>query len=113
MVGGFQGDTVAKNMPISVGDARDTGAIPELGTSPGVGCGNPLQYSCLEDSMDRGAWQATVHGVSRVGPDLSTKPSQPELGQEKGMIPGKGENKILNTQLLNVSPHLSIISRVS
>ena len=65
MVGGFQGDTVAKNMPISVGDARDTGAIPELGTSPGVGCGNPLQYSCLEESMDRGALWAIVHGVTK------------------------------------------------
>ena len=50
--------------------------------------------------MDRGAWQATIHGVSRVGPDLATKPPQLELGHEEGMMPGKGENKILNTQLL-------------
>ena len=63
--------------------------------------------------MGRGAWQATVHGVSRVGPDLATKPPQPELGQEEGMMPGKGENKILNTQLLNVSLNLSIISGLS
>ena len=97
----------------NIEDLGDAGLLLGLGRSAGEGNGNPLQYSCLEDSMDRGAWQATVHGVSRVGPDLSTKPSQPELGQEKGMIPGKGENKILNTQLLNVSPHLSIISRVS
>ena len=87
--------------------------IPGSGRFPGEGNGNPLQYSCLEDSMDRGAWQATVHGVSRVGPDLATTPPQPELGQEEGMMPGKGENKILNTQLLNVSLNLSIISGLS
>ena len=49
-------------------NAGDPGSIPELGRSPGEGNGNPLQYSCLENSMDRGAWQATVHGVS----DLDT-----------------------------------------
>ena len=53
---------VVKNPPASAGDARDTGLIPESGRSPGEGNGNPLQYSCLENPMDRGAWQATVHG---------------------------------------------------
>ena len=43
----------------------DLGSIPGLGRSPGEGNGNPLQYSCLENSMDRGAWQATVHGVAK------------------------------------------------
>ena len=47
--------------------------IPGLGRSPGDGHGNPLQYSCLENPMDRGAWQATVHGVARVGHDLVAK----------------------------------------
>ena len=51
--------------------------IPGSGRSPGEGNGNLLQYSCLEDPMDRGAWRATVHGVERVGHDLATKP--PEL----------------------------------
>ena len=46
---------VAKNLPASVGDIKDTGLIPGLGRSPGEGNGNPLQYSCLENSMDRGA----------------------------------------------------------
>ena len=46
------------------GDLRDESSITGSGRSPGVGNGNPLQYSCLENSMDRGAWQATVHGVS-------------------------------------------------
>ena len=46
-------------------DARDVGSIPGLGGSPGEGDGNPLQYSCLENPMDRGAWQATVHRVTK------------------------------------------------
>ena len=49
----------------SEGDARDTGLIPGLGRSPGGGHGHPPQYSCLENAMDRGAWQATVHGVAK------------------------------------------------
>ena len=53
---------------------RFLGLIPGLGRSPGEGNGNPLQYSCLENPMDRGAWRATVHGVTRVGHDLVTKP---------------------------------------
>ena len=48
-----------------------------VGKSPGEGNGNPLQYSCLENPMDRGAWQATIHGVKRVGHDLATKPPPP------------------------------------
>ena len=66
---GFPGDTVVKNLPVIAGDARDVGLIPGLGRSPGVGTGNPLQYSCLENCMDRGAWQATVHRLQRVGHD--------------------------------------------
>ena len=54
-----------KNLPASAGDGRDTGSIPRLGRSPGGGHGNPLQYSCLENPMDRGAWQATIHGVTK------------------------------------------------
>ena len=55
---------VLKNPPANAGDTRDLGSIPGVGRSPGVGNGNPLQYSCLENSMDRGAWRATVHGVA-------------------------------------------------
>ena len=61
---GFPGSTVVKNPPSIAGDARDMGSIPASERSLGVGNGNPLQYSCLENSMDRGAWQATVHGVT-------------------------------------------------
>ena len=51
-------------------NAGDLGSIPGLGRFPGEGNGNPLQYSCLENPMDRGAWQATVHGVRRVRHNL-------------------------------------------
>ena len=51
---------VIKNPPANAGGTRDTGSIPGSGRSPGGGLGNPLQYSCLENPMNRGAWQATV-----------------------------------------------------
>ena len=57
---------VVKNPPANAGDTRDTGMTPGSGTSPGEGNGNSLQYSCLENSMDRGDWQATVHGVTEL-----------------------------------------------
>ena len=56
---------MVRNPPASAGDVRDAGLIPGSGRSPGVGNGNPLQYSCLENPMDRGAWQAAVHGVTK------------------------------------------------
>ena len=55
---------VVKNPPANAGDLRDSGSIPGLGRSPRVGNGNPLQYSCMENPMDRGGWQATVHRVA-------------------------------------------------
>ena len=58
---------MVKNLPANAGDPRDMGLIPGLGRSPGVGDGNPLQYSCLENSVDREAWQATVDTVDGVG----------------------------------------------
>ena len=60
----FQVTVVVKNPPAGAGDTRDTGSIPGSGRSPGIGNGNPLQYSCLENSMDRRAWWATVHGAA-------------------------------------------------
>ena len=62
---GLPGGSVVKNLPTSAGDVRDTGLIPGLGRSPRTGNGYPHQYSCLENSMDRGAWWATVHGVAK------------------------------------------------
>ena len=60
-----QVELMVKNLPAHAGDAKDVGSIPGSGKSPGAGNGNPLQYSCLENSMERGAWQATVHGVAK------------------------------------------------
>ena len=59
---GFQGVLVVKNPLANVGDE---GSVPGLGRSPGEGNGNPLQYSCLESPMNRGAWCATVHGITK------------------------------------------------
>ena len=60
-----------KNSPANAGDIRDAGLIPGLGGSPGGGHGNPLQYSGLGNPMDRGAWWATVHGVTEYQIQLS------------------------------------------
>jgi len=63
---GFPGGAVVKNLPTTNAiDPGNSGSVPGLGRSPGVGNGNPLQYSCLEDSVDRGVWWATVHGVTK------------------------------------------------
>ena len=62
--GSFPGGSVVKNPPVSAGDAPDLGSIPGSGRSPGVGNGNPLQYSYLESPRDRRAWRATIHGVA-------------------------------------------------
>ena len=62
---GSQVELVVKNLPASTGDKRDLGSIPGSGRSPGGGNGNPLQYSSLENSMDREAWWATVHRVTK------------------------------------------------
>ena len=61
----FLSDTVVKNLPANAGDTRDMGSIPGWGRSPEGGNGNPLQYSFLENPMDRGAWWTTVHGVAK------------------------------------------------
>ena len=56
---------LVKNLPIHAGDIRDVGSIPGMGRSPGGGHSNPLQYSCLENPMDRGAWKTTVLRVAK------------------------------------------------
>ena len=70
---GFPGISVVKNLPAHAGDA---GLIPGSETSPGEGHGNPLQYSCLGNSLDKGTCQALVHGVASIGHDLATKQQQ-------------------------------------
>ena len=66
--GASQVALVVKNLPVNAGD---TNSIPGSGRSPGEGNGNPLQYSCLENPMDRGTWQATVHGAAKSQIKLS------------------------------------------
>ena len=61
----YQVALVVKNRPANAVDQRDVGSIPGSGRSPGEGNGNLLQYSCLENPMDRGAWQTTIHGVAK------------------------------------------------
>ena len=56
---------MVEDQPTKAGDIRDVGLFPGMGRSPGGRHGNPLQYSCLENPMDRGAWQATVHSVAK------------------------------------------------
>ena len=63
---------MVKNLPASEGDLRDLGSIPVLGRSPGGGNGNPLQYFCLENFMDREAWWSAVYGVTKSQTSLKT-----------------------------------------
>ena len=65
LAGASQVALVVKDPPANAGDIRDTGSFLGWGRSPGGGQGNPLQHSCLENPMDRGAWQATVHRVTK------------------------------------------------
>ena len=62
---GFPGGAVVKNLPANAGDLRDRGSIPGIGRSTGEGNGNPFQSSYLENPLDRGAWRAAVHGVTK------------------------------------------------
>ena len=80
LVSGFPGGAEVKASACSVGDL---GSIPGSGRSPGEGNGNPLQYSCLENPMDGGAWWATVHGISK---------SQTRLSERLNLISGGGDH---------------------
>ena len=78
---GSPGDSVVKNLPSNAGATGDAGVIPGSGRSPGIGNGNPLQYSCLGNPMDRAVWWGTVHGVTRVrhnrAPECTQRPCSP------------------------------------
>ena len=68
---GFPSSANVKNLPANAGDVRDMGSVPGLGRPPGGGNGNSLQYSCLENPMDRGAWGLQSMGLQRVGHDYA------------------------------------------
>ena len=73
----FHYDAIGKELACNAGDLRDAGSIPGSGRSPVGGHGNLLQYSCLENPMDRGAWWATVHGVAKSQTQLKRLSSHP------------------------------------
>ena len=78
---------MVKNLLANAGDVRDTSSIPGLGRFPGKGHGNPLQYSCLENPMDRGAWCTLVHGVEKSRTqvkEISVHTPRPGVGWERG-----------------------------
>ena len=78
-----------KNLPASAGDVRDMGSIPGWGRSPREGNGNPLQYSCLKNPMDRGAWRAIVHRVTKESDTV-----------QKVLSTGKIKSCIINPALI-------------
>ena len=82
---GFPGGAVVKNPPANAGDTGDAGSIPGLGRSPGGGNVNPFQYSCLENSRDRGAWRATTYGVTKSRSWLKQLSTPPHPTPHQGL----------------------------
>ena len=78
---------MAKNLSANAGDIRDVSSIPGSGRSLGRGHGNPLQYSCLDNHMDRGAWWAAVHGVTKGRTQLGTHATQAEGSSRDERVP--------------------------
>ena len=104
----FPGGSEVKASACNVGDP---GSIPGLGRSPGEGNGNPLQYSCLENPMDRGAWQATVHGVSKSWTQLSDFTSL-HFTSETANSPLRRQQFCIQILVLN-SPRISLCEPTS
>ena len=113
-----------KNLPAKAGDAREVSLIPASGRFPGGGNGTPLQYSCLGNPADRGAWWAAVSGVTRVGHDLVTEPPNRSwqrrsncqnmdrsgtLGWQGGVFPGR-PNKMSKDP--KMATHSSIVAEI-
>ena len=89
---------VLKNLPANAGDVRDAGSIPGSGRSPGRGHGNPLQYSCLKNPMDRGAWRATAHSVAQNRTRLSDLAAA--AAAAAWLIVGEGPGNLLHYSCL-------------
>ena len=96
---------VVKSLPVNAEDPRDVGSIPGLGRCPGEGNGNPLQYACLENPMDRGAQQATVHGVTK-SPTQLKRFSSCGLGNTLQVF-GEGGGRGVNREFMQVFRNLS------
>ena len=91
---GFPGGLAVKNQPTNAGDTGDTGLIPGSGRSPGEGSDNPLQYSCLGNPMNRGAWPATVHRITKQW-DRTKQPNN-----NKSSISGVSPKHALSLQMV-------------
>ena len=110
---------MVKNLPANAGDGRDTGSIPGLGKSSGGGHSNPLQYSCLENSMDRGAWRATVRGsgsqsrtrLKRLSRHAHTADRRVQGGPETGAEVSRGD--LCCWEALNATPAAELRTSVS
>ena len=105
---------VVKNPPANSGDVRDTGLTPGLGRAPGWRHGNPLQYSCLENPMDRGAWRATVHRVTEWATTEVTQyacthvfPLTPIPGFSTGLTSASGDKHALISVFLQLALFLT------
>ena len=97
---GFPGGSVGKNPPANAGDAGDEGSIRGSGRSPGGGNGNPLQYSCLENPTDRGAWWAAVHGVAKSWTWLRTH-TQTHMCDWITLLYSRNQHNIVNQLYFN------------
>ena len=86
--GASQVALVVKHLSANVGDIRDVGSIPGSGRSPAGGYGNPLQYSCLENPMDRGAWWTTVHGITKSQTQLKQLSTHTHTHTHARTVPG-------------------------
>ena len=103
---------MVKNRPINAGEVRDTGFIPGSGRSPGGGKGNPLQYPCLGNPMDRGAWRATVYRVAKSQIRLKQRSMPSRLMNNK--TKGRGHNSVFLSSQGSVLPYsLSHVTSVS
>ena len=90
-------------------NAGDQGSVPGLGRSPGEGNGNSLQYSCLENSKDRGAWQATIQGVAELDTDFSVQHWKPKKEQSNA---SDSEEKLISSPELYISPNYQLSVRI-
>jgi len=104
---GFPGSAISKETACSAGVP---GSIPGSGRPPGEGNGNPLQYSCLENPMHRGAWQALAHGVARVRHNLVTKPPPPPYYMTADSLHCAAEtNTILSNSCIPIKNEFEIL----
>ena len=116
--GASQVALVVKNQPVNAGDTRDVGSIPGSGRSPGIGNSNPLQYCCVENPMDRGAWWATVHRIAKSQTwlkRLSMWSRQGKVGRnakflDKGHRHREGQTQELMTQYMALARFYQLVA---